>query len=84
MLFCQDNRGALRAENPYLKPHDIARRFGELWKLAPESERAVRVHASRNQPLSFSDAVHITCGAGRDVRWKTAVQSAPLGAESGV
>jgi hypothetical protein len=42
MLFCQDNRDELRAAHPELKPHDIARRFGDMWKALPEGVREVR------------------------------------------
>ncbi len=41
LLFCQDNREHIREQNPDIKPHDMARKFGELWKLAGEDVRQV-------------------------------------------
>lgn len=43
MLFCQDNRDQVRFDNPEIKPHDVARKFGEMWKAAPEDLRMVCV-----------------------------------------
>ena len=42
MLFCQDNRDQVRFDHPEIKPHDVARKFGEMWKAVGEDVRQVR------------------------------------------
>ena len=41
LLFCQDHREELQEESPNIKPHDLARKFGDLWKLAGDDVRQV-------------------------------------------
>ncbi len=41
MLFCQDNRDTLRAQQRDIKPHDMARKFGEMWKGVADDVREV-------------------------------------------
>jgi hypothetical protein len=56
MLFCQDQRDSLRRENPGIKPHDVARRCGDLWKELPDEQRAVYHERSSVLKVEFDRA----------------------------